>query len=94
MRYDPRQRAIVAEDVRVPVTPLMSYMLDALCEDPSRILSWDLLIQRCYGRDEPEDPLNSLKVTLCHLRRRLRVAGLPNPIEVRHGHGVAWRGGL
>ena len=94
MRYDPRQRAIVAEDVRVPVTPLMSYMLDALCEDPSRILSWDLLIQRCYGRDEPEDPLNSLKVTLCYLRRRLRVAGLPNPIEVRHGHGVAWRGGL
>ena len=91
MHYDSERREVVGDArTTVPLTGLMARMMNVLFERRGQYVPWDALIWSIYRGGGPENPHNTLTVTLCNLRGRFRDAGIPCPVVVRPGHGMMW----
>ena len=86
LRLDAETRQAQADGTDIHLTRTEFAILRLLMENPARVITKSLLLDR-ISRDTPDCTENSLKMHVSNLRRKLREAGMDDPIEAVWGIG-------
>jgi DNA-binding response OmpR family regulator len=86
LRIDPDARQVTVDDRHVTLTRIEFEFLDALCEQPKRVLTRAQLRDRGWGGDWLADD-HAVDVHMSNLRRKLRAAGADDAIVTVRGVG-------
>ena len=86
MLLDVAYRRLVRGDQALSLTPLQCRIVETLARRGG-VVSYDHLITVLWQADEPDDAQGTLKVSVCLLRRKLRLGGWPALVVTAWGRG-------
>lgn len=86
LRLDTATYQVQAGDTDIHLTRTEFAILRLLMENPARVITKSILLDR-ISRDTPDCTESSLKMHVSNLRRKLRDAGIADPIEAVWGIG-------
>ena len=86
LRLDTATYQVQAGDMDIHLTRTEFAILRLLMENPARVITKSILLDR-ISRDTPDCTESSLKMHVSNLRRKLRDAGIDDPIEAVWGIG-------
>lgn len=86
LRLDPSRRTVTCDGVPVALTGTEYTMLATLMQNPLQVFSRAMLREKITTFDD-DDGRDSVKTHITNLRRKLRNAGLGDPVENVYGIG-------
>ena len=90
LRLDPVSRQVSADDVEIRLTRTEFAILRLLMDRPAQVITKSSLLEQ-ISMDTPDCTESSLKMHVSNLRKKLRDAGVGDPVEAVWGIGFKLR---